>query len=391
MKLLFILNLILLPICLSSQNCSVNAGLEGKWCAGAKIMLDGAVAGTLASGQPPIWSLVSGPGSVTFEDSTKLKTFAVAQIAGDYVFQLSAHCGSGIATQQVKHTVSGGALPDAGEDVYVDCFDADFSLALTGNAPPQGFTAQWVVPNGSVQGNIYKPSFDDLENCPNTLTSYVLNYVMIDQNNCKYSDAKAILFKEYVPPLKLGWSGGCGLPFKLGATCTGNGMGIWSFISPSDGGGASFESPNQRVTGIINGDTNQIYKVRFTITGSCHDQTETLEFAIIQDSEDASQADFENIYSLSQNVIKTNKGKTITYTAQFCGIPDSLLVLAKQSSLKEGETTSWSLAKAGCSPWNGEILTDPLINFPDDYSALIDNLEYGSYTLTYKVINKGRM
>ena len=111
MKLLFILNLIILPICIFSQNCSVNAGLEGKWCAGAKIMLDGAVAGTLASGQPPIWSLVSGPGSVTFEDSTKLKTFAVAQIAGDYVFQLSAHCGSGIATQTVQFKVIFTNLP----------------------------------------------------------------------------------------------------------------------------------------------------------------------------------------------------------------------------------------------------------------------------------------
>jgi len=388
MKLLFILNLIILPICIFSQNCSVNAGLEGKWCAGAKIMLDGAVAGTLTSGQPPIWSLVSGPGPVSIEDSSKLKTFAVAQVAGDYIFQLTAHCGSGLAFQQVKHIVSGGAFPDAGEDVYVDCFDSDFTLALSGNAPSQGFTAKWSVPNGSVQDNIYKPSFNDLENCPNTLTSYVLNYVMVDQNNCTYSDAKAILFKEYVPPLKLGWSGGCGLPFKLGATCTGDGMGVWSFISPADGGGASFESPNQRVTGILNGDTNQIYKVRFTITGSCHDQTETLEFAIIEDSEDASQADFENIYSLSQYVYQDSKGKTIVYTAQFCGIPDSLLVLAKQSSLKEGETTSWYLTKANCSVWYGEIGTDPLINYPDDFSAIIDNLDYGSYSLTYKVINK---
>jgi gliding motility-associated-like protein len=388
MKFLLIITAIILPFFLIAQNCSVNAGLEGKWCAGDKILLDGAMAGTIASGHTPIWSLVFGPGSVTFDDSTKLKTYAVAQVAGEYIFRLTVQCSYGTASQEVKHIVSGGAQPDAGEDITVHCLDSEFSTVLTGSTPPPGFTAYWTVPNGTVQNNVYRPSFDDFDKCPNSVTSYILQYNMKDQNNCLYNDTKAINFLEYVPPLRLSSGGGCGYPFKLAATCTGAGLGTWSFISPVDGGGASFDSPNQRVTGIVNGDPSIAYVVRFSFTGSCHDQSDTLEFTIPEDTEDASQADFENIYKLSDNVTKEVAGKTITYTAQFCGIPDSLLVLAKLDNLKEEEKAFWSISKMGCSIWYGEIKSDPLINASAKSSALLDNLEYGTYTLTYKVVNK---
>ncbi|HNB91790.1 MAG TPA: hypothetical protein PKV31_02690, partial [Saprospiraceae bacterium] len=91
--------IIFTPSYIFAQNCSVNAGLEGKWCAGQEIILDGAVAGTVASGQLPTWSLVSGPGPVTIEDSTKVKTKAVATVAGEYVFRLSIVCGMGKTSQ----------------------------------------------------------------------------------------------------------------------------------------------------------------------------------------------------------------------------------------------------------------------------------------------------
>ena len=331
---------------------------------------------------------MSGPGPVVFDDSTKLKTSAIANTGGEYIFKLSVDCETGQASQEVKHIVSAGAAPDAGDDVFVDCFDADFSLPLSGSTPPTGFTSYWTVPNGTVVNNIYRPKFDNIETCPNTITTLVLQYNLIDNNNCVYSDTKALTFKEYVPPLKLNTAGGCGQSFKLSATCTGNGAGKWTFISPADGGGASFDSPNQRVTGITNGNPEQEYIVSFSITGSCHDQTDTIKFKIPADSEDVSQADFLNIITLFNDVKKEKKGKTITYTVNICGIPDSLLILADTANLIAGEKTSWTFTKMKCSIWYGEIQSDPLFFNPDNFSAFLDNLEVGTYALTYKVINK---
>ncbi|MCC7149469.1 MAG: hypothetical protein IT216_09655, partial [Saprospiraceae bacterium] len=371
-----------------AQNCSVNAGLEGKWCAGDKIVLDGAVAGTVGEGMSPIWSLVSGPGPVTFEDSTKAKTTAIATVGGEYTFRLSVVCGMGKASQDVKHIVSPGAQPDAGDDVTVNCFDGDFTLPLDGNQPPPGFTAYWTVPNGTVSNNIYTPSFPNLDNCPTGFSTMVLQYNMKDANGCIFSDSKAISFLEYIPPLTLGTSGGCGKKFALSATCTGAGQGQWEFISPAGGGGASFESPNSRVTGIVNPDTGQVYVAKFTITGSCHDQWDTISFQVPEDSEVPTQADFLNIYELSDQVTKKTSGNTITYSIQLCGIPDSLKIISNNGHLKEGETGTWSYSKTFCSQWFGEFQLEPNVLYPDDSSALMTNLKYGSYSVYYTVSNR---
>ncbi|HNB61790.1 MAG TPA: gliding motility-associated C-terminal domain-containing protein [Saprospiraceae bacterium] len=366
----------------------MNAGLEGKWCAGQEIILDGAVAGTVASGQLPTWSLVSGPGPVTIEDSTKVKTKAVATVAGEYVFRLSIVCGMGKTSQDVKHIVSPGAQPDAGEDISVNCFDQDFTLHLDGNQPPPGFYSFWTVPNGSVIDNIYRPSFQDLGNCPSGPSVSVLQYNFKDNNGCLYSDSKVVSMQEYVPPLRLGSSGGCGKKFQLFATCTGAGQGEWTFISPADGGGASFESPTSRVTGILNADVNQVYIAKFTITGSCHDQSKSIEFTVPKDSEAPSQADFKDLNLIFEDLTKVKNKETISYTAHICGIPDTLMIRAAKDNLKNGEKIIWSpLSNAGCSPWYGEMESEGTAQFTDEYTAVLSNLGFGTYILSFKVVN----
>ncbi len=383
-----VLLLFILPLFLSAQNCSVNAGLDGKWCTGQKIILDGAVAGTIASGQSPVWSLISGPGQVTFEDANRPKTTAIASVAGEYIFRLSVQCGSGMASQDVKHIVAGGAQPDAGDDITVACLDEGFSLPLTGSPPPPGFTAYWTASSGSVTNNIYAPSFNDFIYCLPGPHAITLQYNLKDNNGCIFSDTKTVSFLEFVPPLELGTAGGCGQQFHLFATCTGAGQGQWSFVSPADGGGASFSSPNERVTGIMNPDLNQEYVVQFTITGSCHDQIKTIKFTIPQNITDASQADFEDLNSTFEQVSLSTDDKTITYNTQICGVPDTLIIKAAKENLKEGESIIWSsLSIAKCNPYYGTTENNGSVYLSDESTAVLTNLGYGNYSISFKVVN----
>ncbi|HQP77691.1 MAG TPA: gliding motility-associated C-terminal domain-containing protein, partial [Saprospiraceae bacterium] len=277
---------------------------------------------------------------------------------------------------------------DAGDDVTVNCFDGDFTLPLDGNQPPPGFTAYWTVPNGTVSNNIYTPSFPNLDNCPTGFSTMVLQYNMKDANGCIFSDSKAISFLEYIPPLTLGTSGGCGKKFALSATCTGAGQGQWEFISPVGGGGASFESPNSRVTGIVNPDTGQVYVAKFTITGSCHDQWGTISFKVPEESEVPTKADFLNTNELSDNVKKSVSGNYIIYSIQLCGIPDSLKIISNNGHLKEGETGTLSISNSYCELLYGEVQLDPSLQYPDDSTVILKNLKYGTYSVYYTVSNR---
>ncbi len=92
----------------ANQPPTVNAGADATVAAGSMLALSGVASD---DGQPSgslttQWSVVSGPGSVTFGSASALATSAVFSAAGSYVLRLTASDGALSAADDVSITVS---------------------------------------------------------------------------------------------------------------------------------------------------------------------------------------------------------------------------------------------------------------------------------------------
>ncbi|WEK53722.1 MAG: DUF5695 domain-containing protein [Candidatus Cohnella colombiensis] len=85
----------------------VNAGTNGTFTLPAAVVLagtatdDGQPSGTLTT----TWTLISGPGTVSFANANSVNTTATVSVAGAYVFRLTASDGALSANATVTHTV----------------------------------------------------------------------------------------------------------------------------------------------------------------------------------------------------------------------------------------------------------------------------------------------
>ncbi len=374
---------------LSAQNCSVNAGVSGKFCAGQVIKLDGATSGTLGAGQSVTWILLSGPGGVSIPNPNKVVTTATATAPGSYTFKLSVTCGQGSASQNVTHEVLVGATPDAGPDQTLACYDGTLGLTLTGyNAPPAGYTAHWNVSTGygSVEAGVFRPNSSTPGYCGPTGGVFVLTYTMTNGKGCSYTDTKTVTVTEIVPPLELAFSGGCGKPSKVEATCKGSGTGVWSFVSPVGGGGATFKNPDQISTELLNLQPSTTYTVRFSFSGSCSDQTKDLTFTTPANDKGVSNATCPNLDKKFKNVSYSSEaGYTGVATLFFCGAPDTILLEGSVANIGDDEVSVWKLDNAGCDFWAGTPEGYPTMTQINDHAIIITDLTNGVYILEYQI------
>ena len=124
-----------------AQNCSINAGGNATVCS-STTTLTGTESGTTGPGTPT-WTFVSGPVVPTIVSPNTLVTNITGMtVDGDYVFQISRNCGTGIANSTV--TITAHPRPasfTAGPDITNVC-------ATVGSTPlagviPAGFTGSW--------------------------------------------------------------------------------------------------------------------------------------------------------------------------------------------------------------------------------------------------------
>lgn len=374
----------------SAQNCSVNAGVSGTFCAGQPIELDGATSGTLAAGQSVTWSMVSGPGQVTIANKNKAKTTAIATQAGSYTFRLTTTCGQGgTVSQDVTHEVTPAAAPDAGPDQTVACFDGSGGITVTGyNTPPPGYIAYWTVStgNGRVDGDVFYPDTSVIGYCGPTGGNFGLTYTMTNGKGCIYTDTKTITIEEFVPELKLAFGGGCGKPYTVSATCKGNGTGTWTWINPVGGGGAIFKDPSQTSTEVIGLLPNTTYTVQFSFTGSCNNQTKTLTFTTPISDKGVTNADCPNLHKTYKNITYTSEpGYTGVANLFFCGAPDTIFIEGSVANIADDEVTVWKLDKGACDFFSGAPEAFPTLTQISTNAIILTNLTNGTYELEYQI------
>ncbi|MEO0312265.1 MAG: hypothetical protein RIQ89_1922, partial [Bacteroidota bacterium] len=130
----------------SSQNCTVNAGVDTTVCANAVFTITGSTAGLFAANPNYYWVQLSGPPATIV--SPNAQTTQILGLAGGVgVFQFQATCQDGIrVTDNVSVTAQAALItPAAGPDQQ-NCSTGTFTLAA--NAAGPGSTGTWTVASG---------------------------------------------------------------------------------------------------------------------------------------------------------------------------------------------------------------------------------------------------
>ena len=191
----------------------VSAGTDQSVEVGSQLQLQGSVSDDGLPSPPSSvttqWTVVSGPGSVSFEDSSAVQTEVTFDTPGDYVLRLNANDGELSTTDDVNVLVTptpvANVAPqvDAGTNQSVE---AGTALQLQGLVtddglpnPPAAVTTQWTVISGP--GNA---SFDD-STSPTTNVTFDApgNYVLLlsaDDGEISESDSITINVTPVVVP-----------------------------------------------------------------------------------------------------------------------------------------------------------------------------------------------
>ncbi len=168
---------------------TVNAGTDQTITLPAQAALDGTVTDDLLPSPPTLtttWSLVSGPGTVTFQNANAVDTQASFSTAGTYVLRLTASDGQLSASDQVQITVQpANAAPtaNAGPDLEVT-LPAQAVLNGTvsddGLPSPPSLTTTWSMVSGPGLVTFLDPNAVDTQASFSTSGTYVLRLTASD-------------------------------------------------------------------------------------------------------------------------------------------------------------------------------------------------------------------
>ncbi|MFZ4543657.1 MAG: PKD domain-containing protein [Saprospiraceae bacterium] len=261
-----------------NTNCAVNAGVSANWCFGQDIQLKGNVAGEIVPNSI-LWTQISGP-AVIISNADQLNASIKSAPAGNYEFNLTVQCTQGKTSQNVTQVVFPEIIVNAGPDITLDCYDMS-PIPLTGFAfPPVGYVSEWKINPvlGSITNNVFSPNqsvFIRMCDQQKKDTVFTLDFSYYNpQTGCKYSTKKKIYFRDYIIPMKIASNQAC--PEKLEdfaalVNCSGisTQSGQWSFVSPINGGGASFANPNSTFSAFNNLKPNSTYIIKWTVTTNC--------------------------------------------------------------------------------------------------------------------------
>lgn len=232
---------------------------------------------TLAGNEPTVgtgtWSVISGPGTVTFTDENVFNTDINVTAYGSYVLRWTID-NNGACNTTSDVTINFAEAADAGTDQDI-CATLDVTLAA--NAPTVG-TGTWSVVSGP--GTV---TFND-ENLNNTTATassygtYVLRWTIDNNGTCNTTDEVTINFAEAADA-----GADQNLCGTLTATLAGNdptvGTGTWSVVSGP--GTVTFGNVNVNNTTATVTDYGT-YVLRWTVdnNGSCStDSDVTVTFA----------------------------------------------------------------------------------------------------------------
>jgi trimeric autotransporter adhesin len=232
-----------------------DAGADGSAC-GLSYTLDAE-----ASVGVGAWTLVSGPGTVVFDDAASPIATATVSAYGSYQFQWEEVNGTCSDNDVVLVEFFQQPLANAGSD-DTSC-SLDFALAAT----PSAGMGQWTLANGPGSASFLSPTSTSTSVQVGAYGSYTFVWTEV---NGSCSDAASVTVEFFQQPVADAGSAGnaCGLQYVLEGSVV-NGSGIWSQISGP--GLSSFNNPNSP-TATVSVTAFGAYEFQWTVTnGACTD------------------------------------------------------------------------------------------------------------------------
>src|ERR1041384_4020584 len=238
---------------------TANAGPDQSVCG-----LVATLAGNSASVGTGTWTLLSGPGTITFGNSHSASSSATASIAGAYSLRWTIANGSCASTDTVNITYTANpTASNAGPDQSV----CGLIATLAGNTPSVG-SGTWTQVSGP--GTI---TFGNLNSPTSTATAsvagaYTLRWT-ISNGSCTSANDVIITYTASPTTASAGPDQSvCGLVATMAGNTPSVGTGAWSKVSgPS--GTVTF-SPSNSPTATATAPSAGTYQFRWTIpNGSC--------------------------------------------------------------------------------------------------------------------------
>lgn len=207
------------------------------------------------------WSMVSGPGSITFGSATSEDTTASADTEGTYVLRMDATDAAGnTASDFVNFTWDVTApIVNVGSDIATFT-EASIDATVTG-----GNTYQWSKVSGPGNLNFTSPTAIDTDISASADGIYIVRLTATDTAGNSASDDLTLDWDNDAPSVNAGADIVTKIITNINATVTGAVTYQWT--QQSGPGTASFGSATAEDTSVTV-DTNGVYVLRLTATDS---------------------------------------------------------------------------------------------------------------------------
>lgn len=343
---------------------------------------DGRPAGTLVIS----WSVVSGPGTVTFENAQQASTTATFSLPGTYVLRLTANDSDLISDDDVVVTVN----PSAGNQPPTVSAGANQTIQLPNTATLNGTANDDGLPAGSTLAVTWSVvsgpgpvTFGNANQAQTSATftvpgSYVLRLTAFDTEITRFSDVTITVKPDNKAPVV---NAGPDLVITLPGTATLNGTAtddgvpagstlsvLWSVVS---GPGQAGFNPINRAASVASFNTPGTYVLRLTASDS---ELTTSDEVNVEVRPPAPPA----IVSINSPV----DGSTITNRTNFIGSVSEGSTWKLEYSLNTdagSPTQTWTTIASGSTPVTNALLGtfDPTV------------LVNGIYTVRLRAVNAG--
>ncbi len=267
----------------------LNAGLNGATTLNQVAALNGTMTYNDPSAPQPLattWSVVSGPGTVTFQTPNSLTTSALFSATGTYVLQLSGTDGSLSSSSQVTILVTpplanNPPIVNAGSNLTTTV-GATVTLAgtATDNNPLIPLTDTWSVVSGPTLGtaNFANANAASTTAVFSTAGTYVLNLVATDGTLASNSETTVTVNPSTVNPAPVVSAGPNQTVLQnalvtlngSASTSTGTLSTVWQVADAP--GGTFFTNPNAPQT-TAQFSTPGIYEIRLVASNGTYTNT----------------------------------------------------------------------------------------------------------------------
>ncbi|GIV28817.1 MAG: hypothetical protein KatS3mg027_2631 [Bacteroidia bacterium] len=290
------------------------------------------------------WSMQSGPGTITFGNSSSATSSATASTYGTYTLTWTFTNGACSNSDNVDITFD--EMPNTA-DAGLDDAICGLTLTLNANAANIG-TANWSQLSGPGTLTFSNSSLNTSSVIASAYGTYTASWTIVN-GVCSTSDNVSLTFDEMPNAASAGLNDSiCGLITNLGGTQTNIGVSTWSQLSGP--GTTTFTNPNQH-NSAISVTTSGLYEYVLTIVnGTC----------VTSDT-------------VSHHFFDAPTPVNAGADTAVCAL--NLNLNAQNPSLGTGIWTQIS----------GPV--SATISNPTNINSLFDATQYGNYTLVWNVIN----